>query len=162
MQVKNISGHDISFMFQSTKSLGTLPVFETVNLIAGWTVVINEDIWTEISKQTKTVYGFSEETIKITDGKPTIRGAGGETSTPTRTDRQWDGTVKEVNLIAHLVKTRKLEIIESEQEPALPQRSVMEVFLKRFGEKVTDKMTDEEVADKVRAVKAELAALSDL
>jgi len=57
------------------------------------------------------------------------------------------------------IRTREIEIVESLDEPALPDRKVLEAFLKRFGEKVTEKMTDEQVIEKVKQLKAELAAV---
>ena len=161
MQVKNISGHDISFMFQSPKSTSSMPVFDTVNLVTGWTVEIAEDIWNILSKQTTSISTFTEEVEPITEGKPTIKGFGSEAVVPSKLIRTWSGTSKTVNLIDHLVKTRQIELVRGE-EVALPQRSVMESFLKRHNEKFTSAMTDEELMNKVRVVKSELEALKDL
>lgn len=159
MQIKNISGHDISFMFKSPKSTDAMPVFDTVNIVAGWTVLIDDEIFAQLKEQTKTVMGFTEEVVEITEGGAKVRSNGGEVVTPKKVVRQWDGTVKEVNLIEHLIRTREIEIVESLDEPALPDRKVLEAFLKRFGEKVTEKMTDEQVIEKVKQLKAELAAV---
>lgn len=162
MQVKNLTNHDISFMFTSPKSTDKMPVFETVNIVAGWTVLISDDIWNEIKKQTKTVLGFTEEVVEISEGGAHVRSNGGEKTIPTKTIRQWDGTSKEVNLVDYMVKNRELEVIETNDEPQLPDRSVLESFLKRFGVKGLDKLTDEEVVEKVKEVKAELAAIDSL
>lgn len=161
MLVKNISGHDISFMFQSPKSTSAMPVFDTVNLVTGWTVDIPEDIWKIVSEQTTSISTFTEEVEPITEGKPTIKGFGSEAVTPSKVIRTWTGVSKTVNLIEHLVKTRQIELVKGEEVP-MPQRSVMESFLKRHNEKFTSAMTDEELMGKVRAVKAELEALKDL
>lgn len=161
MLVKNISGHDISFMFQSPKSTEAMPVFDTVNLVTGWTVDIPEGIWKIVNEQTTSISTFTEEVEPITEGKPTLKGFGGEAVTPSKVIRTWTGVSKTVNLIEHLVKTRQIELVKGEEAP-MPQRSVMESFLKRHNEKFTSAMTDEELMGKVRAVKAELEALKDL
>lgn len=161
MLVKNISGHDISFMFQSSKSTSSMPVFDTVNLVTGWTVEIAEDIWNIVSKQTTSISTYTEEVEPITEGKPTIKGFGSEAVTPSKVIRMWSGVSKTVNLIDHLIKTRQIELVQGEEVP-MPPRSVMESFLKRHNEKFTSTITDEELIVKVRAVKAELEVLKDL
>lgn len=162
MQVKNISGHDISFMFTSPKGTSEMPRFDTVNIVRGWTVEISEEIWKQIAAQTISVCDFIEETVDITEGNPTIKSFGGEKTVPKRVNRIWAGTSKQLNMIEHMVKTRQIELIEDEKELALPPRNVMEAFLKRYGEKITSNMTDDELAEKVRVIKAEIEALSNL
>lgn len=162
MQIKNISGHDISFMFEAPTSKPEKPIYDTMNIVAGWTVLVSENIWEQIKKQTTTICNMVVEEVEISEGKAIIKGFGGESVTPKRINRIWDGTSKEVNLVEHLIKTRQIEIVESDEAPALPPRPVMETFLKRFGEKVPASMSDEEVAEKVRTLKAELAALDNL
>ncbi len=162
MQIKNISVRDISFMFKTNKSLYDTAIYDTFNLVSGWTVLVSDHIWKQVKAQTISISNFVESEVEITEGKPHIKGFGGDATSPKRKERLWDGTTREVNLIEHLIKTHQIEIIESDVEPALPPRAIMETFLKRFGEKVTEKMSDEEVAEKVRTIKAEMASLESL
>lgn len=156
MQVKNHSNSDITFMYKSPRSTETMPIFDTVNIVAGWTVLINDKIWDEISKQTKTINMFKEEVVDIEGA--TMKDINGKLYTPKKTIRLYSHS-EEVNVVEQYIKDRVLEIIKTDDEPVLPKRSVLEAFLKRFGEKGVDKLSDEDLLIKVKELKAELAAV---
>lgn len=158
MQLQNLTNRDITFMYTDEKrSTSKMPVFDTVNIVAGWTVLIPEDIWKQLCKQTTSVHEFEEEVVPIQGAG--MKDADGKAYVPTKTIRQWTGKTKEVNLIKHLIDTRSLAIIKSEEAPALPERSVMVSFLSRFGEVVKEDEALDSVIARVRKLKEELAAI---
>lgn len=159
MQVKNLSQADVSFMFQSSRGTKTMPLFETVNIISGWTVVISDHIWDKIKTQTTSIAVFAEEVVTIEAA--TMKDMNGKSYHPTRTDRIYSHS-KEVNLVEHLVETGVLKVVKGNGEAPLPDRKILEAFLKRFGEKGVDKLSDEDVIIKVRELKAELAAVDSV
>ena len=160
MQVKNLTKTDMTFMFTSKLSTAEVPLFGTVNIVAGWTVIVDNEIWAEICHQTKTVNIMTTELVDIEGA--TMKDMNGKGYTPKRTVTYLDGT-KEVNLVQSLIKDYHIEVIDLENiKVTLPQRSILESFLKRNNEAFTAKETDEELAAKVSAIKAELKALETL
>lgn len=160
MQVKNLTKQDMTFMFTSPLSTPEVPLFGTVNIVAGWTVTIDKVIWDEISKQTKSVNVMVKEVIEIEGA--TMKDMNGKKYTPTRDVYMVESTT-EVNLVQDLIKSYAIEVVDLDNLPVVyPPRQVMESFLKRNSEVFTEKEPLASLAAKVTAIKAELAALEDL
>lgn len=149
MQVKNLTKNDIIFQYEAETSTPAWPIFETINIVAGWTVEIPERSWKMIAEQNSSIQKWKYEEVPFS--KMTAKDADGNTYVPTKLVAFEDGEPEVVNMIKNMVKTRQIELVSEASQDEL--RAKFENAAKLMGIKVTEKMSLEEIKVSMRAVK---------
>lgn len=105
IKLRNLTPHAIQFMFN--KPDGMLDFLHIPEDMQQGYVVVDDEIWSQIEKQTRVleVYQESEETIEGI----TING-----KQPTRKVLLGTGEFKKQGVVDYLLKTRQLEFVEDE------------------------------------------------
>lgn len=133
MKLRNLTGHAIQFMFETTKNEGQ-PEFDFVHIppdMGKGFVIVDDEIWKIISEQTIKVPRMVEETVEVEgvmlDNKPL-----------SYVEQVPTGEFYKLNVVKNLLKNRQLEIVETEDSGRLPKEVEMIDELNSIGLSVAD------------------------
>lgn len=147
MLIKNLRTSDIHFQYM-VESREDYAKFEQINIIAGWTVSIDDKVWEKIKQQKVTVREFVTEEIQMDDITVTNIMTGSKDK-GTKTIRRATGKHKEVNLVNMLIKEGSIKVVE-DGKIEMPSRNVLESAAKKYNIEFKPQTKDETIYSKVR------------